>query len=57
MAVEKVTGPTYNTNGGERFRLPGDPGNGNLSPPLVLYVGPVTASTAILQFFNYLARI
>ena len=27
MAVEKVTGPTYNTNGGERFRLPGDPGN------------------------------
>ena len=27
MAVEKVTGPTYNTDKGERFRLPGDPGN------------------------------
>ena len=27
MAVDAVSGPTYNTNGGERFRLPGDPGN------------------------------
>ena len=27
MAVEAVSGPTYNTDGGERFRLPGDPGN------------------------------
>ena len=27
MAVEAVSGPTYNTDKGERFRLPGDPGN------------------------------
>ena len=27
MAVEEVSGPTYNTDKGERFRLPGDPGN------------------------------
>ena len=27
MAVDAVSGPTYNTDKGQRFRLPGDPGN------------------------------
>ena len=45
MAVEEVSGPTYNTDKGERFRLPGDPGNDE-------YWVKVDKDTGITQIFQ-----
>ena len=50
MAVEAVSGPTYNTDGGERFRLPGDPGNDE-------YWLKVDKDTGNVQIFQSLPNI